>query len=107
MALYKTIVLELLQENPGTYEPLRSTKRLLPAMEAYALDLKKSHERWKEQLVQARPGSDVSQMISSEALELAIEDLRDRLLCASPREEAEPISLDAAMSYVRRHTPPA
>ena len=40
-------------------------------MDAYATELKASHEAWKEQLSQARPGSDPSQ-IASEALELAI-----------------------------------
>ena len=40
-------------------------------MDAYAIDLKASHEAWKEQLSQARPGSDPSQ-IASEAMELAI-----------------------------------
>ena len=36
--LYKTITLELLQEQPELYEQLRSSKRLLPAMDAYASD---------------------------------------------------------------------
>lgn len=88
------------------YEPLRSAKMLLPAMDAYAIDLKASHEAWKEQLAQARPGSDPRQ-IAAEALELAIEGLR-RSLCAPETDgEAEPLSLDGAMSYVRQHTPNA
>ena len=103
---YKTIALELIQEQPELHEQLRSSKTLLPAMDAYAIELKASHEAWKDQLSQAKPGSDPSQ-IASEALELAIQDLRDRLPSASPRDEAEPLSLDAAMSFLRRHTPPA
>jgi len=43
---YKTIALELLQEQPGFYERLRSGKLLLTAMDAYAIDLKASHETW-------------------------------------------------------------
>ena len=81
--MYKTIALELIQEQPELYEQLRSSKRLLPAMDAYAIELKASHEAWKDRLSQARPGSDPSQ-IASEALELAIEELRDRLPSASP-----------------------
>jgi hypothetical protein len=103
---YKTIALELIQENPELYERLRSSKRLLPAMDAYAIELKASHEACKDQLGQARPGSDPSQ-IASEAMELAIEQLRDRLPSESPRDEAEPMSLDAAMAFLRHHTPPA
>ena len=59
-----------------------------------------------DQLSQAKPGSDPSQ-IASEALELAMEDLRDDLPSASQASEAEPLSLDAAMNFLRRHSPPA
>ena len=98
---YKTIALELIQQKPELYERLRSSKRLLTAMDAYAIELKASHEAWKEQLSQARPGSDPSQ-IASEAMELAIQDLRDRLPSGSQATEADPLSLDAAMSFIRR-----
>ena len=104
MAQYKTIALELIQDCPELYERLRSTKRLLPAMDAYANDLKASHERWKTQLTQARPGSDPGQ-IAAEALELAIEGLR-RSLSASETSAEEPLSLDAAMSFLRSHSRP-
>ena len=103
--LYKTITLELIQERPELYEQLRSSKRLLPAMDAYAIELKARHEHWKKQLGRARPGSDPSR-ISSEAMELAVEDLRDRLPSASPKDEAE-LMIDGAMAFLRRHTPPA
>ncbi len=107
MAHYKTIVLELLQERPELYERLRSSKGLLTAMDAYATELKAIHEAWKERISRANPGSDPIQA-ASEALELAIEDLvRERLPSASAADEAEPLSLDAAMSFIRRHTPPA
>ena len=103
---YKTIALGLIQEQPALYERLRSSKRLLPAMDAYAIELKASHEAWKEQLGQARPVSDPSQ-IASEAMELAIKELQDRLSSESPPTESEALSLDAAMSFIRRHSPPA
>jgi hypothetical protein len=106
MAQYKTIALELIQEHPELHERLRLSRTLLSTMDAYAIELKAGHEAWKEQLGQARPGSDPSR-IAAEAMELAIQDLRDRLPSASPRDETEPMSLDAAMSHLRRHTPPA
>ena len=55
-------------------------------------------------LCQARPGSDPSQ-IASEALEMALKELEDRLPSASPQNDHEPLSLDAAMAFIRRHTP--
>jgi hypothetical protein len=103
---YKTIALELIQENPSLYEKLRSSKILLTAMEAYAIDLKACHEAWKERIRQTTPGSD-SRQIAAEALEMAVAELRESLPSASASDEAEPLSLDAAMSYIRRHTPPA
>lgn len=99
-----TIVLELLQDSPELYERLRSTKRLLPAMDAYAIDLKASHEAWKSAIALRRPGSDPAQ-VASEALELAIEDLKARLPWASAEDEAGPMTLDAAMAYLKRRTP--
>ncbi len=100
---YKTIVLELLQEQAGLYDQLRSSNRLLPAMETYATELKTIHDAWKQKIGREEPACDPRQ-ITSQALELAIEELRDRLPCASPRGGAEP-TLEAAMEFLRRHTP--
>src|SRR5262249_17807681 len=106
MAQYKTITLELIQEQPELYERLRSGKLLLTAMDAYAIDLKASHDAWKARLGRAGPGSAPAQ-IASEALELAIEDLRRLLSASEPSGEADSLSLDAAMSFLRRTTPSA
>ena len=103
---YKTIILELLQQRPQMHDQLRKNRKLLPAMEYYARELKTSHETWKENLSQAKPGSDPSQ-ISSEALELALKELEDCMPTGSPPNDNEPLSLDAAMAFIRRHTPPA
>jgi hypothetical protein len=66
---YKTIIHELLQQRPQMHEQLRKDRKLLPTMELYAKELKRSHEAWKEQLSQQRPDSDPSQ-VASEALPL-------------------------------------
>ena len=99
---YKTIILELLQQNPQLHEKLREQRMLLPALEAYALELKDRHQACKEQLARARPDSDPSQ-IASEALEMALKDLEDRLASVSP-DDNRPLSLDDAMAFIRRHT---
>ena len=75
---YKTIVLELLQDRPELYENLRTSKRLLTAMETYAGELRTEHLEMQETLSRRLPGSDPSQ-IAAEALELAISGLQDRL----------------------------
>ena len=100
---YKTIILELLQQRPQMHEQLRQSRKLLPTLETYARELKTSHEAWKEDLSQARPGSDPSQ-IASEAMEMALKELEDRLPSESHQDESEALSLDAAMAHLRRHT---
>lgn len=104
--LYKTMVLELLNQRRPMQEQLRKTGRLLTAMELYARELKTRHEVWKELLSQAKPGHDQSQ-ITSMALEMALKELEDRLPPVSPPDAVGPLSLEAAMAFVRRHTPPA
>lgn len=96
---YKTIALELIQQHPELYERLRRSKMLLTAMD-YAIELKASHEAWEEQLGQSMPGNDPRQ-VASEAMELAIQELRDRLLSGSQATEADPLSLDAVMNFLR------
>ncbi len=101
---YKSIIIELIDDQPQLALQLRGQKQMLATIEAYAVELKNRHEAWKKELSRTRPGSDPRQ-IAAEALELATQDLRERLHSASPKGETEP-TLDAAMEFLRRHTPP-
>ena len=103
---YKTIVLGLLEENTALYEDLRVKRTMLQALDRYSTDLKARHDSLMNRLSQARPGNDPTQ-IASDALEMAIAELRNQL-SAEPETcltSAEPLSLDEAMAYIRRHTP--
>jgi len=104
--LYKTMVLGLLEQRPQLHDQLRQQRMLLATVELHAQLLKARHEMWKEQLSQARPGSDPGQ-IAGEALEIALKELEDSLPSASPPDDSEPLSVDAAMAYLRSHSPPA
>jgi hypothetical protein len=103
---YKTIIFELLQQRPQMHDQLLKERQLLPTLELYAKELKDGHEAWKEMLSQLRPGSDRSQL-SSEALEIALKELEGRLPSESPPDDSETHFLDAAMLFIRRHTPSA
>ena len=105
---YKTIVLELIEQHPILHNRLRASRTLLEAVNRHATALKACHESWKNRLAEARPGSEASQ-IANEALELALQELQaDLQQASSPSEtETEPLSLDAAMAFIRRHTSPA
>jgi hypothetical protein len=98
---YKTIALELLLELPEVCRKLRDSRDMLPALDRYARELKASHKAWTERLSAARPGSDPAQ-INSEALELAIRELEERLRSDSPHDPAAALSLDEAMNFIRR-----
>jgi chromosome segregation ATPase len=98
---YKTIVHELLQQRPQMREQLRKSRRLLPTLEQYAKELKTSHEAWQEMLAQVRPGSNWNQ-IASEAFEIALKEMEDRLPSESPQDDNAPQVLDAAMLFLRR-----
>jgi hypothetical protein len=103
---YKTIICELLQQRPQMHEQLRRDRKLLTVLENYARELKASHQGWMHLLSQMRPGSDPSQ-ISSEALEIAVKELEDRLPVESQQSENEALFLDAAMLFLSRRTPRA
>src|SRR5271165_6677970 len=109
---YKAIILELLQEQyPTLHEQLRASRTLLATMNDTAIDLRAAHHAWMAKLRQANPGLDPSR-ISSEALEMALQDLRDSLdglpSASEPNgAETETLSLDAAMEFIRRPTPRA
>jgi hypothetical protein len=102
---YKTMVLELLQDRPQLHNRLRKNRMLLATVNLLATNLRHRHEAWKHHLSGTRPDSDPGQ-IASEALEIALRDLQDSLPSESP-DEAEALSLDEAMAFLRRHTPPA
>ncbi len=104
--LYKTICLQLIQDRPEFYDQLLSNRQLLPTLNLYCNELRTSHLNWKEQLSQAKPGSSESQL-ASEALEIALQELEDRWPSASPPDDSAMLSLDAAVAFVKRHTPPA
>ena len=102
---YKTIVLQLLEQHPEIKDQLQKQRQMLPTLERCARQLKTLHEFWKERLSQTKPGSDEAQ-VASEALEMALKELEDRLPFGSPPDDQEPLSLDGAMAFIRRHTPP-
>ena len=102
---YKTIVLELLQEDHQTlHEKLRAKRQLLEAVNTFAAHLKSRHEFWMKELGQRRMGIDSSQLSSS-----ALEDSGPRVPNALPAEmsfdEEDTPNLDDAMTFVRRFTP--
>ncbi len=101
---YMTIVLELLRERKELHEQLRLTRRLLPTLERCALELRESHFAWTDHLLEMNPDRDRTQ-IASEAMEIAVKELEDRLPSALPPDDQEPLSLDKAMAFIQSPSP--
>jgi hypothetical protein len=95
---YKTLTLQLIRAYPEIHNQLKRERAMLPTVDRLAWELKTRHEALKTLLAQTRPGSDLQ--ISSEALEIALRELEERLSLASMTEDSEPLSLDAAMAYL-------
>jgi len=101
---YLTIVHRLLQDRPEIQRELKRTGALRSTVERYAVDLQTEHARWTDELRQRRPASSPTQL-ASEALELAVQELADRLGGVESADEAG-LSLDGVMASVIRRTPP-
>lgn len=103
---YKTMILELLQQQPEIHDRLRKERKLQAAMERYATELKATHRAWATFLFQIRPHGNKTLLIS-EALEFALSEMEDRF-SASLRQENRHQFLDAAKLFIRKpHTPRA
>ncbi len=94
---YKTICLGLLEQHPAMYDQLRKRRTLLPTLNRLASGLKARHQAWIQELREIRSGSD--SQIASEAMELAVKELEDRL--SADAEEETQTFLDAAMAHLR------
>jgi hypothetical protein len=94
--MYKTIVLQLLENRPALHQHLRKNRLLLEALNYLSTTLKAHHQELTAILTQKSPGRNQSQ-IAREALEIAVAELQARL---PPESNQEPLSLDAAMAFV-------
>ena len=104
--LYKTMVLEIIQQYPETCDRLCRQRRLLPELERYAIELKERHDVWTTALAQTEPGRPRSQ-VASEALEIALKDLAHHFASASPPDQGLATTIETATAQLSRHTPTA
>ncbi len=101
---YRTIVLELLQEQTTLHERLRESQTLMQAVDRCAAHLKSRHEFWITELRHSKTAMHQSQL-SSSALELAIQEFRDDLTPETTEDDTSALTLDEAMAFLRRLPP--
>jgi predicted component of type VI protein secretion system len=77
---YKTITLNLIQENAPLHERLRQSGTLLETLHQLAVELRDRHLDLRDQLTEATPkaGAD-DPMLNAQAMELAVAELQERL----------------------------
>jgi hypothetical protein len=89
-----------------THRQLTQSRTLLRTLDQLATALSHCHAEWMEALRARNPTSDRTQL-SNQAMERATQQLRDSLSHVSEASGQEPLSLEAAMEFIRRHTPAA
>ena len=102
---YKTIILELLRQRRSLHERLRKSDTLLETLNKHALRLRERHLEWLAVLLEATPGSEPRQLTGA-AFELARAEWETSLATDSLPADLEPLSLDDAMKFLRRHSSP-
>ena len=103
---YKTIILERIRQDRDLHHSLKQSGSLAATLDRSAQELKRLHEALKADLAMARPEKDPSS-ITSEALEMALNEMESRFVSASPSDDANSLSLEGAMAFLRRATPSA
>lgn len=98
--LYKTMVLGLLEAQPV----IRSENTLMLNLDLYSELLRSSHQAWIATLIQKRPGSN-SEVIASEALELALADLQEHFQRESQAAGTGPLWIEAVMNTILSTNP--
>jgi hypothetical protein len=101
--LYKTIVLELIQDRPELCSRLRQERLMLQAVETLAVDLKSRHEQWQQKLLNTMRG-EAKELIHSRAMEFAIDEAIKMLPGESETADQRTVSMNALIDRVRSHT---
>ena len=103
---YRSIVLELLQQRPRACERLKKQHMMLEAVNSFGSILKLNHEAIMQQMLEANPGSDPTQ-IKQAAFEIALSHLEEALPSESDQDGEESLSLDQAMAHLLKDSLPA
>ncbi len=101
--LYKTVVLDLIQQDRRFYRNLKRTRRLMATIDCLSQELRQSHLAWKAELQDLNPQA-IPNLISSEAFEHALQEIQNRLRFVSSENEAETDQLEQAIRFIRNHS---
>jgi len=100
---YKTITLEMIEQNQPLYNHLRRCRTLLTTMEQAAVELRTSHREWISRL-KISGATGTAEQLSADAMELALAELKERLQPESVTPDGSEPSLDGAIAYLKSHS---
>ena len=106
MPQYQTLALQLIRAYPLVHYSIKEQNLLVDTIMKEAKLLEQRHRILQEQLSLAQPDSDPIS-IESAALEIALKELQDRLALGLPPADQEALSLEGAMAFLKKATPPA
>ena len=100
---YKTIILELLEQQPTLHTRLKAQRKLLTALDFLSHEFKSRHETWHRTLRTQHPDIDPG-CTTGAAMECALREMEQVLQNSWPEIDQEPLSLDVAVAFVRNLT---
>jgi hypothetical protein len=86
---YKTIILELIQQNEPLHDRLRSQRNLLTTVDRLAAQLKADHETYLNEMTMQEPAASWP-AVSQQAFEMAIKEAEEQLTAMTPAEVMVP-----------------
>lgn len=101
--LYKTMLLELLPQYPKLHEQLRQNGTMLATLNELAEWFKTRHATWSAAFSTQSPESPSSQF-RQPALEMALREMEHVLASEWPPIAMEPLSLEAAIAFLKHRS---
>lgn len=101
---YKTIILELIQQNEPLHDRLRSQRNLLATVDRLAAQLKADHETYLNEMTMQEPAAS-RPAVSQQAFEMAIKEAEEQLMAMTPAEVAVPGAVSTSLGSGRKTSP--
>jgi hypothetical protein len=101
---YKTIILELIQQNEPLHDRLRSNRSLLATVDRLAAQLKAAHEIYLNQMTMQEPMAS-RPAVSQQALEMAIKEAEEQLMAMTPAEVTVPGAASTSVAAGSKTSP--
>jgi hypothetical protein len=101
---YKTIILELIQQNETLHDRLRSNRSFLATVDRLAAQLKADHETYLNEMAMQEPAAS-RPAVSQQAFEMAIKEAEEQLMAMTTAEVTIPEAASMSAASGRKTSP--